>query len=1042
MSINYNYEEEIFKVKKLKADNYYIFQNVRNYKYGNKEYKYINENLKYMGIDNRKLPIISDNIYDKINDSGTYIWDVKNYDTVILPTLNKHFYEDNYYIDENKTAELPGFFFVSYIDEPTFKKIEVSMSIDNIQKLIDENNNIIQEINKKLEKNRIFEPFDIIYMDGYETNIEKINEKYDDIVKKIKNISEDVQKMIKYTYRIDCKTIVCKDNKMDYLKNNLLTRNYHKGLSSKYSEKLLDTYSKISTNILLEYKKLLTGKIYEILNINDSDIIDIELNTNEDFIEEIINKLFNNKPIKLKYYIEEELKELNELKINKNNIELFLFIIKNIDYHILLNKLDIDIDKIPTEFEDIDILKSSIINILNLNIDDLDHQKLYLVYYIIKNKLIDETNSIFNIESIDKLLLVTFVIKNLPNKDILQNRQINRLQSQIARTCKNVNNTSSHQKYAYKIIKDGYLKKDILLEEIFNDPNKKQLLYMSSTYMNYYRKNDLITQEPFNERSLNMSVISWNNLINKALTNCWVENSDHTFPLRLILHNQSGFSHIQSYYNDMNNNERLRFVGFFLAKFDEKTNGLIDMTKIRNKECRRYYDFTDTFKPKKSNYYIMFVFSSYIKNMPTRYSLFNFKCNEIYFGSTHAFKRILYTSEIRQLVSMNIQNKAYYYLLLEKENDIEKLTKYEDLNNICTTLLKNEPNKKSFSDCIEANLEPYFLNKLLNLGYYPYSTKNNYINKEGNTKYVDEQHIFISKLNFNAILQHLQKKNINVLLKNYTIIDTLLRKIKNIQDWKINNIIELKTFIESNKNINLKKNSISISIQELKIIIESNKNINLKTKKELINIIDSYIKKELKTFIESNENIKFKKYFITIINNSNSIKELFYTLNKYNIKEYIEFNVNGKNYGLFQCHFDWSSDFKYIDQINILKESLKTEFLKFKNKINFYDKNKYSDEELQIIQKYEDLISELYINDKFFIRDGDMTDQRKKYLLSDLIYIKDLCTFSIDIFRDIIPYLNIYTPEQNDLYKLFLNNSEFYRKTDKQNLENNINIEY
>lgn len=110
MSINYNYEEEIFKVNKLKADNYYIFKNVRNYKYGNKEYKYINENLKYMGIDNRKLPIISDNIYDKINDSGTYIWDVKNYDTVILPTLNKHFYEDNYYIDENKTAELPGFF--------------------------------------------------------------------------------------------------------------------------------------------------------------------------------------------------------------------------------------------------------------------------------------------------------------------------------------------------------------------------------------------------------------------------------------------------------------------------------------------------------------------------------------------------------------------------------------------------------------------------------------------------------------------------------------------------------------------------------------------------------------------------------------------------------------------------------------------------------------------------------------------------------------------------------------------------------------------
>jgi hypothetical protein len=317
---------------------------------------------------------------------------------------------------------------------------------------------------------------------------------------------------------------------------------------------------------------------------------------------------------------------------------LFLFFIKNIDYNILLNKLDIDIDNdidtIPTELEDIDTLKTSISTELVklvttdlINIDDLDHQKLHLVDYIIKNNLIDKTNNKFNIESIDKLLLVTFVIKKLPNKDILENRQINRLHAQIERTCENVNKTTTYKKHAYKIINDEYLKDKILLQEIFNDNNKKQLLYTAAKYMNYYRKNELITQEPFNERSFKMSILAWSNLINKALTHCWVEKSDHTFPLRLILHRQSGNSYILPHYDDMNNKERLRFVGFFLAKFDETTNGLIDMTKISDIKCKGYYDFTDTFTPKGSNYYTIFVFLSYYNNMPFKYSLFNYKCN-------------------------------------------------------------------------------------------------------------------------------------------------------------------------------------------------------------------------------------------------------------------------------------------------------------------------------------------------------------------------------------------------------------------------------
>ena len=382
--------------------------------------------------------------------------------------------------------------------------------------------------------------------------------------------------------------------------------------------------------------------------------------------------------------------------------------------------------------------------------------------------------------------------------------------------------------------------------------------------------------------------------------------------------------------------------------------------------------------------------------MPFKYSLFNYKCNEIIFGSTSEFKRILFTSELEQLVSINVKNKAYFYFLLEKENDISKLTKYEDLNNICTTLLKNETDKKKQEDCIEANLEPIFLNKLLNLGYYPYSTKNNYQDNEDKTTEIDEQHVFISKQNFNEILQHLQTKTKieNLSSKKYTIIDTLLLQINKIQD------------LDSNFN---------------------------------------NIKEELKKFIKSNDDIKLKNKFITIIDDSNTIQELKDALKKYDIQNYIEFTVNGKKYGLFQCHFDWSSDFKYIDKVNILKNKIKTQFLDFKkNKIDFYkkSKDKYSDKELDIIKKYEDLISKLYINEKFYIREGDMTDQRKNSLLLDLIYVDNFCTFGIDVFRDIIPYFNIYTPEQYDLYNLFLNNSEMFQKINKQNLEDIINIKF
>lgn len=899
-----NYEEEILKLQELKLKYKEYFNEVYKYK-SNTKFQTRNENLKYMGIHNKNLPEMSDDIYAKIQDTGKYIWDLNNYDKVILPTLNKYFNNDNYYVDTNKTQELPGFYFVPYIDEPKFKKIRTTNKEEELNNIINKNNNIINEINIKLNENKIFELFDLIDID--EKNIDLINKKYDIIQEQIKSVIKDVQKMIKHTYRIDCPNFDCKENKMNYLKNNLLTRNYHKGLSSEYSAKILDTYSIISKNILLEYKTLLTKKIYQILNIDESNIIDYEdpkLNTNEDFIKKIINQINLNK---ISYLVEEELSENRDEKI--------------------------------------------------------------------------------------KLLLVQFIINNL-KKDMLEDRQINRLELQIDKKCINVYKIGSFEKYSNNRISDENLKNKILLEEILNEPDKKQLLYMTATYMNYYRKNNLITQEPFNERSFKTSIISWSNLLNKALTNCWIENSDHIFPLRLILHKQSGFLHFQSLYDKINypeNNEMYRFVGFFLVKFDENTNGLINMIKINNIKCKKYYDFTDTFKPKNSNYYTIFVFKYYYNNIPLRYCLFNFKCNEVYFGSTTEFKRILYTGELQQVISMNAQNKIYNYLLFEKANNFEELKDYEDLNNICTT--KNQQNKKIHEECIEANLEPYFLNKLLNLRFYPYSIKNDYKNVDNkkNTTFIDEQHIFISKFDINQIYNYLHNKNINVFIKKYNITDILLLKLNYLINQK-NNI--------------------------------------------------SDIKKKLILFIENNKSIYFKKELINIINSCNNVKQLINKLNKYNQNDYIEFTDNDKTYGLFQCHFDWSSNLKYNDEINIAKSNIKKLLSNFKTKINFYDKDKYSKEELQIIYDYEKLITRLHINERIYIKDGDMSDIKKKELVSDLIYIEDLCTFGTDILRDITPYFNMHSPMYYELYNLFFKNSDIFKNIDNKNIETNININF
>ncbi len=868
---------------------------------------YYNDNLKY--IKKEKLYDLSNDIYDKPMDIGKYIWNLDIFKTKIEPTLKKHFIDDDYYLDKEKTIKLPTFYFVPYIDIPNFIFLKLEMSL--LQQMINIiiNNYIIKELNNKQE----FQ-FELIKYE-IDINIENINKKYKEIQEYFQNIINDVENLIEYTYKIKCKRDKkdeCNE-KMDYLHANLLTKNYHKGLSDEYSKKIMDSLSIISKNILLEYKKLLTEKILETLEITDIDF---------DY-----NKIIGN-----------------------NNDDFILNIIIEI-------KRLINIDNFIDNFND------------------------KIIQILLKDEQIQEI--LLKDEHIKDILLQDEHIKEI----LLKDEQINRLIIQEQKDCKNLVNIGSFKEYVYIRIKDENLKKKILLQDIFNESDKLQLLYMTATYMQYYRNNNLITQEPFIERSMKLGVLSWSNLVNKALTNCWVNNCEQAFSLRMVFHKHSGFLHFQNLFNELNST-RYRFVGFFLIKFDKDSNPLVDMTKIQNKKCKKYYDFTDS--NKNIDDYVIFVFRGYRTDSngkyvkASRFTLYNYKCNEVSFGSISEFKRILYIGEIQQVICMNIQEKAYFYILFEKASK-EELEKYKNLSNICSTVKNEEINKKKHIDCIEANIEPIFLNKLLYFGYYPYSIKNKYNEKD----IVDEQHIFVSKKNYEEIKEHLQTK-------------TTIAEINTESYYNLLNSTYARLISESKKITDNKLNSNIINIINTSIINE----------KELINHNNlSYILYKIKKHINNIRNNKF-----------------------------IEFDSNGKTYGLFQCHFDWLSNSNRFDKNDEIKKELKAKLNNYKTKIDFYNKSNYTPDELKTIQEIEDGIRKLYLRERLYIKDGDMLDEKKKELKKDQVCIDDLCTLGTDIIRDITPYFKTNSPINSELNSLFYNNSDIFKEFKNRQIQESINI--
>jgi hypothetical protein len=589
-------------------------------------------------------------------------------------------------------------------------------------------------------------------------------------------------------------------------------------------------------------------------------------------------------------------------------------------------------------------------------------------------------------EEIKRMLLEDEEIKEI----LLKDQQINRLIIQEQKDCNNLVNIGSFKEHVYIRIKDENLKDKILLQDIFNESDKLQLLYMTATYMQYYRNNNLITQEPFIERSMKLGVLSWSNLVNKALTNCWVNNCDQAFSLRMVFHKHSGFLHFQNLFNELNS-KRYRFVGFFLIKFDKDSNPLVDMTKIKDEKCRKYYDFTDS--NKNIDDYVIFVFRGYRTDSngkyvkASRFTLYNYKCNEVSFGSISEFKRILYIGEIQQVICMNIQNKAFFYILFEKTSK-DNLEKYKNLSNICSTIKNEEKDKKKNIDCIEGNIEPIFLNKLLHFGYYPYSVKNKYREED----IVDEQHVFVSKKNYEEIKEHLKTK-------------TIIAEINTESYYNLLNNTYVKLKLESKHITDNQPNSNIIEIINDSII-------NEEEKQKLIQYNDlSYIL------------YKIKKHRNNIRNN-----------------KFIEFESKDKTYGLFQCHFDWLSNSNRFDKNEEKKKELKTILNNYKTEIDFYNKSSYNNEELQNIQKIEDDIRNLYLRERLYIKDGDMSDKKKEELKKDQVCIDDLCTLGTDIIRDISPYFKTNSSINSELNNLFYNNSDIFKKFRNLPLEKSINV--
>ena len=213
-------------------------------------------------------------------------------------------------------------------------------------------------------------------------------------------------------------------------------------------------------------------------------------------------------------------------------------------------------------------------------------------------------------------------------------------------------------------------KNKILLQDLFIniklEKNKsKQLLFGNQPFISKYNNNKKIIINPFVEEELELSFLTYNKMINKAVTSCVNNYSDLLFPCRVLINLNLNYNYFDNKANSITNKEYI-YIGFFLIRFNDDIGIYIDI-EIPD-QCKKYYNLKNTYFPKsKEKYNIFFIYKKNNWNefdtlkkklLYFNYYVINYKCNFVNMGDITEYKRVLYT-EIEQLICMNTQNSSY-----------------------------------------------------------------------------------------------------------------------------------------------------------------------------------------------------------------------------------------------------------------------------------------------------------------------------------------------------------------------------------------------
>lgn len=349
------------------------------------------------------------------------------------------------------------------------------------------------------------------------------------------------------------------------------------------------------------------------------------------------------------------------------------------------------------------------------------------------------------------------ILQKNNNTNFLDEKQKKALMKQSLRKCNTIKDTLPFTTDEFEDSKINNYNKKILLEELLI-PEGKQMILSSNKVTNNYKLNPKAIINPWIS-NFNMGYMSWNMVINKSTISCLLNpenpSSNWLFPARLILEKNPNDLFFENCFEELNNKEKTKYLGFFLIRYNLPDEKIPDNV---NEECKHLYSFSGS-KPHKSKeqYYVMFVFKKLnVSFKAFKYFIVNFRCNKIPWGDTSELTKIL-LSEIRQINCMYVNDKVKLYLLLKKKTN----EKIGSIREICKTQKEEEDvirlgkeqtqDKKSYLDCNEAWLHKDTFNLLTVNNILPYTVPDT-INEKSNI------HLLCTKNTIEDISFYLDKK--------------------------------------------------------------------------------------------------------------------------------------------------------------------------------------------------------------------------------------------------------------------------------------------